>query len=213
VSGRTTARRPDGRTAGILLLGLLAVWPTGRQAAQVSVRLSLGARYSTILVHDSIEVPIDLKPTIAPALQVSVRDTLRGPWTGEATLDLSPAKLKREESGTATAVASFTAIALTVGVRRETRAGIAARFGIGGLVYLTDESSVFQRGNGGVFPLVALGTTYAPPFGSRHRLEVGLSYDLHRFITPALRTVGYARLRPVHRIALTVSGRLVGGGR
>ena len=205
------AARSDGRTAGILLVGLVAVWPFGRPAAaQVSARLSLGARYSTILVHDSIEVPIDLRPAIAPALQLSVRNALRGPWTGEATLDVSPAKLKREESGTSADVGSFTAIALAVGVRRETPAGFAARFGIGGLVYLTDESSVFQRGGGGVFPLVALGTTYAPRFGSRYRLEVGLNYDLHRFITPALRTVGYARLRPVHRIALTVSGRLVG---
>jgi hypothetical protein len=188
----------------------LAVWPTGRQAAQVSVRLSLGARYNTILVHDSIEVPINLKPTVAPALQLSVRNALPGPWAGEATLDVSPAKLKREESGTATEVGSFTAIALTVGLRREMRAGVAARMGFGGLVYLTDKSSVFQRGNGGVFPLLALGTTYAPLFGARHRLELGLNYDLHRFITPALRTVGYARLRPVHRIAITVSGRLLG---
>ncbi|MGH7520009.1 MAG: hypothetical protein ACREMI_01895 [Gemmatimonadales bacterium] len=206
-----TAGRSDGRTAGILLLGLLAVWPSGRPAAaQVSVRLSLGARYSTILVHDSIEVPIDLKPTVAPALQLSVRTALPGPWAGEATLDVSPAKLKREESGASTQVGSFTALALTVGLRREMHAGIAARMAIGGLAYLTDKSSVFQQGSGGIFPLVALGTTYAPPFGARHRLEVGLHYDLHRFITPALRTVGYARLRPVHRIAITVSGRLVG---
>ena len=194
----------------VALLLLLSVTPPARLPAQVSVRLSLGARYSTILVHDSIEVPIDVKPTVAPALQLSARNALPGPWAGEATLDLSPAKLKREESGTATEVGSFTALALTVGLRREMHAGVAARIGIGGLVYLTDKSSVFQRGNGGIFPLVALGTTYAPPFGARHRLEVGLNYDLHRFITPALRTVGYARLRPVHRIAITVSGRLVG---
>ena len=192
------------------MLVLLTAYPLNRLTAQVSVRLSLGARYSTILVHDSIEVPIDLKPAVAPALQLSVRNPLPGPWAGEATLDLSPAKLKREESGGSTAAGSFTAIALTVGLRREMHAGVAARLGIGGLVYLTDGSGVFQRGNGGVFPLVALGTTYAPPFGAKHRLEVGLQYDLHRFITPSLRTVGFARLRPVHRIALTVSGRLVG---
>lgn len=211
MSGRMTAGWPDGRTAGILLMVLLAVGPSGRPAvAQVSVRLSLGARYSTILVHDSIEVPIDLRPAIAPALQLSVRDALRGPWAADATLDLSPAKLKREESGTSREVGSFTAIALTVGIRREMNAGLAGRVGIGGLVYASDGSSVFQRGNGGVLPIVALALTYAPPAGARHRLEVGLHYDVHRFITPALRTVGFARLRPVHRIALTVSGRLVG---
>jgi hypothetical protein len=203
----------DSRTVGRLcaaVVVLLSLSPTVRLSSQVSVRLSLGARYSTTLVHDSIEMPIDLKPTVAPALQLSARNALSGPWAVEATLDLSPATLRREESGASTEVGSFTAIALTVAVRRETPTGFAARVGVGGLVYLTDKSSVFQRGNGGVFPLVVLGTTYAPPFAARHRLEVGLNYDLHRFITPALRNVGYARLRPVHRIAVTVSGRLVG---
>ena len=124
------------------LLVLLTAQPLNRVTAQASVRLSLGARYNTILVHDSIEVPINLKPTVAPALQLSVRNALPGPWGGEATLDVSPAKLKREESGTATEVGSFTAIALTLGLRREMNAGVTARIGIGGLVYLTDKSSV-----------------------------------------------------------------------
>lgn len=203
----------DGRTVGRVwtVLAFLSVSPTVQLSGQVSVRLSLGARYSTMLVHDSIEVPIDLKPTVAPALQLTAREPLTGPWTGDATLDVSPAKLKREESGSSTEVGSFTAVALTVGVRRQARSGLAFRGGIGGLLYVTDESSVFQRGNGGVFPLIALAATYAPAFGARHGLELGLHYDVHRFITPALRTVGFARLRPVHRLALTVSGRLVGG--
>lgn len=192
------------------MLFLLAVWPSSRPAAQVSGHLSLGARYSTPLVKDSIVVPIDLQPAIAPTLQLGARGELGGPWTADATLDLSAARLKRHESGTTTETGSFTAIALTLGLRRELHPGVAGRLGFGGLVYTADKSGVFQRGHGGVFPLVSLGATYAPPFGARYRLEAGLQYDLHRFITPALRTSGFPRPRPVHRIAVTVSARLVG---
>jgi hypothetical protein len=172
--------------------------------------LSLGARYSTTLVHDSIVVPFDLRPAVAPTLALSVRDNLRGPWTGDATLDLSAAKLKRYESGATTDAGSFTAIALTLGLRRELHAGVAGRLGFGGMLYSAGEPGLFQGGNGGLLPLVSLGASYAPPVGARHRFEVALQYDLHRFITPALRSVGFNRPRPVHRVALTVSARLLG---
>jgi hypothetical protein len=191
-----------------ILVALTA--PLNRLTAQVSVRFSLGARYSTILVHDSIVVPFDLRAALAPALQLGIRDDLRGPWSMDATLDLSAAKLKRHESGTKTDAGSFTAIALTVGLRRELKSGVAARMGVGGLVYSTDKSGVFSRGNGGLFPLIAAAATYAPPVGARHGVEVALQYDLHRFITPALRNAGFSAARPVHRFALTVSARLLG---
>jgi hypothetical protein len=205
--------RSDGRTVGRLcaaVVVLLSVSPTVRLSSQVSLRFSLGARYSTTLVHDSIVVPFDLRPAVAPTLALSVRDNLRGPWTGDATLDLSAAKLKRYESGTTTETGSFTAIAFTLGLRRELTDGVGARLGFGGLVYSTDGAGVFQRGNGGLFPIVALAASYAPRFAARHGLEVSVQYDLHRFITPALRSVGFGSARPVHRFALTVSGRLLG---
>lgn len=194
----------------MLVIGLLSVSLSSRPVAQVSGRLSLGARYSTALVKDSIVVPIDLQPPIAPTLQLAARGGLSGPWTADATLDLTAAKLKRHESGTTAEAGSFTAIALTLGLRRELHRGINGRLGVGGLVYLADKSGVFQRGNGGVFPLVSLGASYLLPVGARHRLEAGLQYDVHRFITPALRTSGFPRSRPVHRIAVTVSAQLIG---
>ena len=195
-----------GRTLALLVL--LSVSPSARLPAQVSIRASIGARYSTTLVHDSIVVPFDLRPAIAPALQLGVRDQLRGPWTADATLDLSSSKLKRHESGSALDAGSFTAIAVTLGLRRELAAGVGARLGFGGLVYSASEPGIFQRGKGGVFPLVSLAASYAPRFGTSRGLELSLSYDLHRFITPAMRSVGFNRPRPVHRIAVAVSGRL-----
>jgi len=174
------------------------------------VRASLGARFSTALVKDSIVVPISLKPGVGPTLQLSVRDDLRGPWIGDVTVDWSPAPLKREESGTTFDAGSFTGIALTIGLRREIRSDVAARLGLGGLIYSTDNTGVFQQGNGGIFPLVALGGSYAPSFGAKQRLEVALQYDVHRFMTPALRSTGFPNPRPVHRLALTVSARVFG---
>ena len=174
------------------------------------MRASLGARFSTALVKDSIVVPIQLKPGIAPTLLLTVRDEFNGPYTGDLTIDLSPTELKREESGTSADAGSVTTVAFTFGLHRELHAGVAARLGLGGLMYLSDNTGVFRQGEGGVFPLVALGASYAPSFGAKHRLEVALNYDVHRFITPALRSVGFNTQRPVHRLALTVSARVLG---
>jgi hypothetical protein len=202
--------RPDGLTVGIAAFLLLAVWPSGRLAAQVSLRASLGARFSTALVKDSIVVPIALKPGVGPALQLSVRDDLRGPWTGDITVDVALASLKREESGTSFDAGSATVTALTFGLRRDVYKGLAARLGLGGLVYMTENTGVFEQGNGGIFPLMALDASYAPAFGTKRGLAIALQYDVHRFLTPALRTTGFPNPRPVHRLALSVSARLFG---
>jgi len=189
---------------------LLAVWPSDRLAAQVSFRASLGARLGTALVKDSIVVPIALKPGVGPTVQLSVRDDLRGPWSGDITLDVTPTSLRRAESGTTFDAGSVTATALTLGLRHDLPTGLAARLGVGGLIYMTENSGVFQQGNGGVFPLIALDATYAPGFGIKRGLEIALQYDLHRFMTPALRTTGFPNPRPVHRLALSVSARVFG---
>jgi len=205
---RPAVGRFGGWAVGILVA--LTAQPLNRLTAQVSLRLSLGGRYSTALVRDSLVVPIDLHPALAPTLQLGLRDEFNGPWTGDATLDLSSSKLKRHESGSDLDAGSVTAVAFTIGLRRDLATNIGARLGIGGLVYSGSDLGVFQRGGGGILPLVSLATTYAPSFGERHGIEVALQYDVHRFLTPALRSVGFNRPRPVHRIAISVSGRLLG---
>ena len=186
------------------------VWPSGRLAAQLSARLSLGARYSTPLVRDSLVAPIDLRTAIAPALAIGVRDAMRGPWSFDGGLEFSRATLDRQESGTSTDIGSVSIVALTVGLRRVLRPDVAAKLAFGGLVYRGNSTGVFANGNGGLFPLVSLGASYLPKIGAARALELGLQYDLHRFITPALRNVGFNKARPVHRIALTVSARVLG---
>ena len=194
----------DGRTVGTAALVAciaLTVCPSARLLAQVSFHLAVGARYSSTLVHDSVVTPFDLRPALAPALLASVRNELRPGWSADATLDLSPSGLRRHEGGASFDAGPFTALAFTVGLRRHFAPGASARIGIGGLRYVASQTGVFREGTGGIFPLGTVAATYAPGW---HRLEIETRYDIHRFITPALRTEGFTASRPVHRVAVVV---------
>ena len=197
-----------GRTGGTaaLMALLLTAHPPDRLSAQVSFHVALGARYSSTLVHDSVVTAFDLRPALAPAFLVSVRDELRPGWSADVTLDVAPSGLRRHESSGSFDAGSFTAVAFTVGLRREFAPGVSARAGVGGLRYLADQTGVFREGSGGIFPLGSLAATYAVPlpFAQKHQLEVEARYDIHQFITPALRTEGFSAARPVHRVAVLI---------
>ncbi len=206
------AGRAVGRAALVALS--LTGYPPNRLTAQVSFHVAIGARYSSTLVHDSIVTPFDLRPALAPALLLSVRDELRPGWSADATLDVSPSALRRHEGGGSFDAGSFTAFAFTVGLQRHFAPGASARVGVGGLRYLTSQTGVFREGAGGIFPLGSVAATYALPlsFARKHQLEVEARYDVHQFITPALRTEGFSASRPVHRVAVLVRMGW-GGGR
>ncbi len=61
--------RPHARTVGVACLGwvLLTAGPPDRLTAQASFSASLGARYTTTLVHDSIVAPFDVRIGLSPA--------------------------------------------------------------------------------------------------------------------------------------------------
>jgi hypothetical protein len=187
--------------AATIVAVALAVYPSSRLLAQVSFHVALGARYSSTLVHDSVVTPVDLRPALAPALLVSVRDELRPGWSADATLDVSPSGLRRHEGGGSFDAGSFTTFAFTVGLRRHFAPGVSARVGVGGMRYLASQTGVFREGTGGIFPLGTVAATYAVGW---HRLELEARYDIHKFITPALRTEGFGASRPVHRVAVVV---------
>lgn len=200
--------RLDGWTvrASLLAAVLLKVYPSNRLSAQAEVHLSAGARYTSTLVADSIVAPFDVRPAVAPAFAVALLERTRGPWMPEVTLDLSWSALERHDAGgAATRITSLTTVAFTVGLRRQVLPGLAARLGVGGLKYFPgDETGIFKDGAG----IAALGSgalDYAPPFAARHRLALTARYDLHRFITPALRSVGFIDARVVHRVAIGVA--------
>jgi hypothetical protein len=201
-----TAKRPDGPTAGktLAVFVLLAVWPSGRPAAQVSFHVAAGARYTSTMVHDSIGAPFDLRPDIAPALLVMVSSEVHEGWAMDAAIDVTPAGLQRHERGASFDAGSCTSVGVTVGLRRQINWALSARAGIGALKYVGagNGATVFNQGDGGFFPLGTVAATVTPRFGARRRLAFEARYDIHRFITPALRAQGFTDPRPVHRLAL-----------
>lgn len=201
--------KPVGRSGGqaveTALLAtclVLTAGPPGPLSAQVSFHVAAGVRYSSTLVHDSIAVPIDLRPALAPTLLLTVQDELSPGWSADATLDVSPSGLRRYETSGSFDAGSFTAFAFTVGLRRQVAAGLSARIAAGGLTYAAASRGVFREGTGGLFPVGSIAATYMPRFGARRRLEIEARYDAHGFITPALRTEGFRDSRLVHRVAV-----------
>jgi hypothetical protein len=197
-------RRLGGRVVGLVLVA----GPPGPLTAQLSVQPSIGLRYTTTMVHDSIVTPFDVRPALAPALAVTATSRTAGPWAAQATLDFSTSTLERHDAGGATVdLGRLSTLALAVGIRRSLPAGLAAAARVGGLKYLrAGETGIFREGAGGVLELASAALSYAPPgaVAGPWRFGVEARYDLHRFITPALRTEGFTSGRVVHRIALSL---------
>jgi hypothetical protein len=164
------------------------------------------------LVHDSIVVPIDVQPSIAPALALSVSERTRTPWTPDATIDLSWSGLERHESGTSTKITSLTTFAFTVGVRHALTRGVDARIGLGVLKYLPGEKIGLFRDGSGISALGTASVEWIPSATAGRGIGVALQYDVHRFSTPALQSEGFTSRQLVHRLALGVMARLSGGG-
>jgi hypothetical protein len=210
--GRTD-RRTDGRKMW-LAIALVSVSPCVRLSAQLSLQPSLGLRYGSTLVHDSVVTGIDLRPALAPAAAVIAATPLKQGWSAEATVDFSWSALERHERGATIELGTLSALAVQLGFRRRLPAGLSARASIGGLKYLpSTRSGIFRSGAGGIFALGGAGLSYAPP-GARAgpwRIGVEARYDVHQFITPGLRAQGFPSARTVHRVALAVFA--AGGGR
>jgi hypothetical protein len=185
------------------LAAALALCSPAALGAQWGGYLALGARAGTPLVRDAIVNPIDVRQDIGGVVGAGVTTPADGPWSGEAALDVTFTGLQRDERGESLDLGALTTWSFSVAVRRTVARHLTARAGAGALFYRPQaESGIFGAGTGGAAPLVLLGATYAPPAGRRFRLALDLRYDAHRFITPALRSVGFEESRVVHRVAL-----------
>ena len=198
-----TVRRLGGQVVGLVL----AAAPPSPLTAQVTIQPSIGLRYSTTIVHDSIVAPFDLRPAMAPALAITATSRTAAPWAAQATFDFSTSSLQRHDAGATADLGRVSTLAVTVGVQRRLPAGLAAAARVGGLKYLpADDTGIFRSGTGGVLALAGAALSYAPPgaVAGPWRFGVEARYDMHRFITPALRAEGFTSGRVVHRIALAL---------
>ena len=191
------------RAVGLVWCAIVGVSPL---AAQVSFHAGLGARYSSTLVHDSIVTPLDVRPAVGPALAVSADLPLAGPWQLELLADLGTSPLQRHDADGSTAtITRLWTLGLAVGLRRHLHPWLDGRCAIGALSYLPAHSvGLFSNGSGGVMPYGTLAFDAAPAALARHRLALELAGDLHKFLTPALRSAGFTDSRVVYRISAGV---------
>ena len=201
------------RSGGRAIIGtvlVLTARPPVRLTAQVSVSASLGARYTSTLVHDSIVAPFDVRASIAPAFAATVGLPLNAPWHLEVALDLSTGAVRRHDTGGSTApITHLTTLGVTVGLGRQLRPWLVGRVAVGGLKYLPSESiGLFRDGSGGVMPYGRAGVDVAPPVATRHHVALQLTGDVHRLLTPALRNDGFVESRAVYRVSVAVRADL-----
>jgi len=199
--------RPDGwtarRLAEAIALGFLVVCPPGRLGGQVAISVSVGARYSTVLVHDQIITPFAVRPALAPALAVTAALPLDPPWTVAAVLDLSTSEVRREdEGGGLVPITHLTTAALGLGLGRTLKPWLSGSIRFGVLKYFPSENlGLFQDG-GPFFPFAQAALELSPPVASRVGLGLELRADVHKFITDALRVEGFSDSRAVQRLAV-----------
>lgn len=201
--------RTDGPAAGLpvgVALFLLVAGTAIRLTAQTSFHATLGARYTSPLVHDSIVTPLDVRADLAPALTGAVDLPLSGPWRLELLADVSTSPVRRHDAGGFTApITRAWTVGVAVGLRRRLTSWLEGRGAIGGLKYFPSASvGVFNSGSGGVIPFGSLAFDAAPDVLHRRRLAVEIGGDLHRFLTPALRNVGFTESRVVYRVTAGV---------
>ena len=211
-----TVGRSDSRAVGLVCVGwaLLIAPPLDRLSAQVSLSASLGGRYTTTLVHDSIVAPFDVRIGLSPAATLAASLPLEVPWTADVTLDVSYGAVSRhDQSGTVATITHVATLTLGVGLRRDLRHGFSAAVGAGLLKYIPSEQiGIFRDGGGAVTPMGAAAVVYGPPAAARRGLSLEARYDLHGFLTPALRSEGFVNSTVVHRVAVAVRYRLWSGG-
>lgn len=192
-------------TARAATLAALLVFRPAPLPAQWGGYASLGARYGTALVSDSIVRPLDVRQAVAPVLALGLITPSDGRWSGEAALDVTFTGIDRDEGGAAVELGSLATVSFTVAVRRGLASGVVARAGAGALFYRPErEAGIFRAGTSGAAPVGLLGVSWAPAAARRYGLALDLRYDVHRFITPALRAVGFTDSRVVHRIAVAL---------
>jgi len=188
---------------GALLVGVAPI------CLSAQFRMSLGARHTSTLVRDSIVTPFTVRPALAPAAVLTFAVADREPWRAYGTADLAFSQLQRHEAdGSTLDIQSLVTLSFAAELERRLFAGLDVRAGLGGLLYLTDNSGIFRLGGGGVHGVGMLGARYALPFATGLGLSLDARYDVHRFNTRALKNAGFIEGRLVSRVTVGISRRI-----
>jgi hypothetical protein len=187
---------------GALLVGLLI--SAAPAAAQVRIGLHLGPVGATRLVRDSIVEPVTVRPNLSLAAGLSVETGVTGGY--RAGLRFTAARSDVETHSPTQAPARVTTLTLwhpAAFLRHSVISGLNAEARLGIYFYsASPRAGNFFRDGVSPRPSLGLGIGIERPLGRRMAVEALLTYDLHRFTTPALRADGFAGETVVHRFAL-----------
>ena len=191
------------RITTLVVVGLVI---GARLSSQTSFHATVGARYTSPMVHDSIVTSLDVRAAVAPALVAALDLPLDGPWKLELLADLTTSPVRGHDAGGATTpITRVWTIGLGLGLRRQLESWLESRLAVGALKYVPTESvGLFRDGGGSVIPYGSLAFDIAPPVAVRHRVALELAGDMHRFLTPALRGAGFVDSRVVYRVTVGV---------
>lgn len=195
-----------------IMVGLgVATAPTPL-AGQASIHATLGVRYTSTLVHDSIVGALDVRPDLAPTFSGAFGLPLRGPWRLELVADVSTSIVRRHDAdGSSAPITRLWTLGASIGLRRQLKPWLEGRAAAGALKYLpTSPVGLFADGGGSVIPFGSMTFDLVPPAVVRHRLAIEVSGDLHRFLTPTLRHAGFVDSRIVYRLTAGVRAGLWG---
>jgi hypothetical protein len=187
----------------ILLVGLLALAPAARLAAQTDYYLRAGATGWGTLVHDFIAADVDTKASIGPLVAVGLGHSIAPRYRAGVELTLSSSALHTDYGSVTTDLGSARTGSALAFLDGGVSGGLRWQAGLGFLHY-------FAGAAGGLLEesatrlLVGGGLDYRRPLLAAWDLTVAARYDFHRFNTPALKAHGFSGGQGVQRVSLAI---------
>lgn len=174
--------------------------------AQAFLEIRAGGQGSSVLVRDSINQVITVKPKAGPSIALAGGSALNDRWILSFSLRWTKSDLMRREAGQEAKLLPLTAWTGMLAVRRSLTEWASVEGSIGGIKYApggNPDGTIFQD-DSPLVPAIGLAARIERGFGSRWETGVELAYDFHRFTTQALRVIGMGEARSVHRVAVSI---------
>ena len=152
----------------------------------------------------ALVIPLGLAGGLMVAL-LSLSRSRTVVWATIALVDLSTSEVSRHDAdGSAAPITRLTTVGIGVLLRRDAPHGLSAAAGAGLLIDIPGDRIGIYRDGSSIAPFGEGLVDYTPPVAALRGLSLELRYDLHGFLTPALRQEGFVNSQIVHRVALAL---------
>ena len=180
--------------------------------AQIRAGVQLGVVTSSDLLQDSIVSPITLGPNSTFFAGLALDTEIDRRFRVGAALRVSRSDLVSRSPGDTNTVATLTIWHPSAILSHQLGPWLAAEAGVGVLIYKPDRrtGTIFSAGTP-IEPVVGLALSGTRRLGRLISISLDLGYDVHRFSTQRLQTVGFKGKTTVHRVSLSLTLRRISG--